>query len=140
MNSYEGSCSCGRIQVVFFTDFTPEHFALRSCQCEFCLKHSAVSVSDLNGVIFLSLPKDGHVPFRSGMRITDFHLCHNCKKYVAATWVDASEMRAVVNVNALKNLPTLPQPINVNFDGESKKERELRRKLTWTPCTIKLNL
>jgi hypothetical protein len=138
MNTYNGSCHCGNLHVVFTTSLAPETMAPRACQCSFCRKHATGAVSDPEGQLTFIMkdPEQVH-RYRFGLGITEFLICRNCGVYVGAHMPDdagacGNVMAHVLDDHARFNIPTVP----VIRSGEDEAGRRDRRRAAWTPSTV----
>jgi hypothetical protein len=130
--SLTGSCHCGAIRTRFETD---KPLAPRACQCSFCRRHSARSVSDPDGWVTLTLSVEP-VRYRFGAHTADFLICPRCGIYVgAATEIDGAPF-VVLNLNTFDDprLDLEGQPFD--YEGESVEARAARRRARWTPLAI----
>ena len=132
MAAHSASCHCGAIGIAFETD---KPLAPRACQCGFCRRHSARSVSDPEGQARITL--GGEVQrYRFGKKLADFLICARCGTYVGAVAELDGETFAVLNLNAFDepHLELAGEPYS--YDGESAEERNARRRQRWTPARI----
>ena len=130
--SYAGGCHCGNLRVRFRPDRTLDELDLRACQCSFCRRHGARTVSDAEGSLELTVLRSQDLTrLRFATRTADFLICRTCGVYVAAVLV-GSDPRATLNVNALDALD-LREARPVSYYGESAAERRERRRVCWTP-------
>ncbi len=130
--SYAGGCHCGNLRVRFRPARTLDELDLRACQCSFCRRHGARTVSDAEGSLELTVLRSQDLTrLRFATRTADFLICRTCGVYVAAVLV-GSDPRAALNVNAL-DAPDPREARPVRYDGESAAERRERRRVRWTP-------
>ena len=132
MARHAGRCHCGALSVEFETA-TP--LAPRECQCSFCRKHHARSVSDPDGSAAITLGGQG-VRYRFGAALGDFLICGRCGVYLGAVQEIDGELYAVLNLTAFddphENLAGEP----MNYEGEAAEARTARRRARWTPARI----
>lgn len=125
---HAGSCHCGDTRFVFRTD---RPLAPRACQCGFCRRHNARTVSDPHGRVRL---ESGAmlVAYRFAARTADYLFCGRCGIYVGARQADGADRLMTLNLNAFddprRDLVARP----VRYDEESPEERQLRRRAMWT--------
>lgn len=133
--TYPGRCHCGDVAYSWRTAIAPRDWPIRACQCTFCRRHGALSVSDPDGSLEFRIARpETLIRYRFGLRITDFLICGNCGIYVAACMDSPRGKIAVISVNTLDPVPEgLPAPKPMNYDGESTGDRETRREQRWTP-------
>ena len=138
MPEYHGGCHCGAADVVLETAAPPDALVLRACQCSFCRRHGARTVTDPKGRLRISwrLP-DAAVHYRFGLRTADFLLCGRCGVYLAAVIADGDRRFATLNVNVLDDRASFTGAAEpVAYDGETADARMERRRRNWTPTTI----
>jgi hypothetical protein len=129
---HSGSCHCGAIRLEFHSD---KPLAPRACQCRFCRKHRARSVSDSEGQVVLTL--DGEVQrYRFGLRIAEYLICGRCGVYVSAVAEIDGATYAILNLNAFENPHPELEGTPFSYDGESAEQRNARRRQRWTPARI----
>ncbi len=110
---------------------------MRACQCGFCRKHDALSVSDPAGSLSFSAGDSGAlIRYRFGLRTADFVLCGNCGVYVGAVIRTGDARFGIINLHALDETPPgLPAAQPISYDGETTTGRVGRRAERWTPVT-----
>jgi hypothetical protein len=132
MALHTGGCHCGALRVEFES---AAPLALRACQCSFCRKHQARSVSDPEGSAALTLGPEA-VRYRFATGSCDFLLCGRCGVYVGAVQRIDGRFYAVLNLTAFDaprpELPDTP----MDYEGENAETRAARRRARWTPATI----
>ncbi len=113
----------------------PAEWSVRACQCGFCRKHDALSVSDPAGRLsFLAADPGAVVRYRFGLRTADFLLCGHCGVYVGAVIPTAEGRFGIFNLHALDEAPPgLPAAQPISYDGETPTGRTGRRAERWTP-------
>jgi hypothetical protein len=135
-----GECHCGRVEVSFETALSPGELEVRACQCSFCRRHGAKTVTDAGGRLVISAEDGALVRYRFGLRTADFLLCRTCGVYVAAVISDGAEERATLNaagmmIEGLWDRAAEP----IRLDHEDAEARRKRRHRNWTPTTIVSN-
>ncbi|MDX1498642.1 MAG: hypothetical protein R3176_02015 [Woeseiaceae bacterium] len=137
IGTWSGSCYCRAIGFRYETALSPAEWSVRACQCGFCRKHDALSVSDPGGSVSFSAAEPGAlVRYRFGLKTADFLLCRNCGVYVGAVISAPAGRFGIINLHALDEPPAglrAAQP--VSYDGESTTGRTGRRAERWTPVT-----
>ncbi len=134
MTLLHGECHCGRVEVSFETALAPETMEIRACQCSFCRRHGARTVTDPNGSLTIAAPAGGLSRYRFGLRTADYLLCANCGVYIAAVINDGAEKRATLNATGLMIEDMHDRtPTPVNLDSEDASGRRDRRHRNWTP-------
>ena len=132
MARHAGRCHCGALRVEFETD---KPLAPRECQCSFCRKHHARSVSDPDGSAQLTL--DGEtIRYRFGTGSGDFLICGQCGVYVGVAQAIDGQLYAVLNLTAFDDPHDELAGEPMNYDGETAERRTARRRARWTPARI----
>ena len=136
MARYTGSCHCGGVTVEFETPTDPAALPLRECQCGFCRRHGAISVSDPKGRIrYIEVRPGALKRYQFGMKSIDFILCHECGVYLGATMTEnGRDTFATTNIRTYADrarFTQTPQPIV--YEQEDLETRRARRRQRWTP-------
>jgi hypothetical protein len=132
MARHTGRCHCGALSVEFETD---KLLAPRECQCSFCRKHHARSVSDPEGSAIITLGGET-IRYRFSTGVGDFLICGRCGVYVGVVQAIAGQLYAVLNLAAFDDPhEDLPGEVMV-YDGETAQSRTARRRARWTPARI----
>jgi len=138
--TYQGGCHCGRLQVSFTTEKAATELPLRACQCMFCRRHGALTTSDPEGEVVLTVaevPAGGW--YRFGIGVTDFWVCPGCGVYVGAHVEVGGEGRAVVNTRALEQAREFTQgPTAMDYGDETREGRLARRARIWSPARVRV--
>lgn len=132
-----GSCHCGAIQVDLTLSRPPGELRLRACQCGFCGRRGARTISDPEGEATVrAAGPDSLTRYRFGLRTADYLLCAACGAYVAALQPDDPPI-GVVNVGGL-GVPEFDErePEPVDYSGEGVEARLARRRSYWMPVTL----
>lgn len=127
-----GACHCGAIRIEFDTE---ARLAPRACQCSFCRRHGARTVSDPEGSAVLRLgPETLH--YRFGTGTTDFVICGRCGIYVGAVTEIDGAAYATLNLNAFDDprLDLASEP--ASYEGEEATAKAERRRRNWTPARL----
>ena len=133
MSGYEGSCHCGAVSVRFETLLAPEAVDVRACQCSFCRRHGAKTVSDPDGELRLRFREGDVERYRFGTSTSDFLLCRRCGAFIAAT----IEGFAVLNVVGTAIAALAGRDARaVDYDAEGADTRLARRGARWTPLVV----
>jgi hypothetical protein len=132
MTRHTGHCHCGALGVEFETG---KPLAPRECQCSFCRKHHARSVSDPDGLAMLTLCSDV-VRYRFGTGLGEFLICVRCGVYVGVVQDIGGELYAVLNLTAFDDPHEGVAGEPMNYDGETAEQRTTRRRARWTPARI----
>lgn len=129
---HEGRCHCGAIRVAFETG---KPLAPRACQCGFCRKHGARTVSDPEGSAELALGPEP-LRYRFGLGATDFLICGRCGVYVGALVEIDGGAYATLNLNAFDDPRLDLEAAPVSYDGEGAAAKTERRLARWTPAQL----
>jgi hypothetical protein len=134
---YDGSCHCGAIRATLYATRPASELEVRACQCSFCTRHGAKTVSDPAGRCRFEI--DGAAlswylfETRTGMSL----ICNRCGMYAGVMIEDDGNVWSVLNARGLaiaefKDRTAEPRV----YDGETPEQRIARRKTTWTPTEI----
>ena len=130
---FEGSCHCGAVTFTFETAVPPARWQTRACQCTFCRRHAARTISDHEGSVAFRVDEAALQRYRFGLGTAEFFVCRNCGVYLAAVLTSARGQFATLNINALRDPVDVESPVKVSYDRESVDERQRRREEGWTP-------
>lgn len=132
-----GSCHCGAIRATLHASKPAAELEVRACQCSFCTRHGAKTVSDPGGRCRFEI--DGaalsyyQFETRTGMSL----ICNRCGMYAGVMIEDGDNVWSVLNARglAIPELASRAAEAKV-YDGETADERIARRKSMWTPTEI----
>jgi hypothetical protein len=134
-----GGCHCGFLRFSLVTPSAPPpSLAPRACQCTFCRKHGARTVSDpaFRARVVVRAP-DALVPYRFARRATASLLCNRCGVYVGGYLEEPPHAWVTLNANAFDDPnPAPPGATPVSYDAETDDARLARRKARWTPADL----
>lgn len=137
-HAHEGACHCGAIRATFKSTRSPGTLQIRACQCGFCRRHAAMTVSDPDGRVVLDIDqgKAGHYQFAT--RSAASLVCKSCGVYAGALLLEGDKAWSALNVRGLA-LPAFIDRIAepVAYDAETAEQRITRRKSKWTPTEIR---
>ena len=129
---HEGGCHCGAIRIAFGTG---RPLAPRACQCGFCRRHDARSVSDPEGEAILTFAVEP-VRYRFASGSADYLICPRCGIYVGAVTEIEGRLLVTLNLNAFDD----PNPglagVPVSYEGEGAEAKAERRRARWTPLRV----
>jgi hypothetical protein len=96
----------------------------------------ARAVADPDGRLIVSVGDIERLrKYRFGLRTADYLICADCGVYVAA--IAGDDAKAIVIISALDDQKAFSrEPVPVDFDGESREQREARRRLRWMRVEI----
>jgi hypothetical protein len=132
-----GSCHCGAIRATLQASRPAAELEVRACQCSFCTRHGAKTVSDPAGRCRFEI--DGAAlswylfETRTGMSL----ICSRCGAYAGVIVEDGDHVWSVLNARGLaiaelKDRAAVPR----DYEGETGEQRIARRKSNWTPTEI----
>ncbi len=129
-----GVCHCADVVVRFST--AKESITPRACQCDFCRRHGAKTVTDNNG--FAEIVANGTlVRYRFGLMSADFLLCAKCGVYIGAALEADGITRVSLNSVGLQLQPWMDDVADpIDYSGETLHERLDRRRVRWTPARV----
>jgi hypothetical protein len=132
-----GHCHCGAIRVEFEPGKPVADLPVRACQCGFCRRKDAKTVSDPEGHLHVTAAPGAIRRYRFGRNTADFLLCAECGEYVAAVMQEGEHWFGVVNVRGTQMHPFADRKADpVVYDDEDAGDRVARRAAKWTPATI----
>lgn len=132
MSGLTGGCHCGAIRIVLET---AKPLSPRACQCSFCRRHGARTVSDPEGSATLALGGPV-IRYRFATKSSDYILCATCGVYLGAVAEIDGATYATLNLNAFDDprLDLVAEP--VSYDGEDAAAKGERRRAKWTPARL----
>jgi hypothetical protein len=131
---HAGSCHCGALTLEFHS---AKPLAPRACDCSFCRKHGARSVSDPDGhATIRSAAGRDPLRYRFGLKTADFLICSRCGVYVAAVIDIEGQSYSVLNLNTFEDSHSEIPGQPMSYEGESAEDRTERRRRVWTPTQI----
>jgi hypothetical protein len=135
--TYVGQCHCGAIRGSLAASKPAAELQVRACQCGFCTRHGAMTVSDPNGRATFEIERAALTRYQFGTRSGISLLCARCGMYAGAILEDGDEVWSVLNVRGLaiaEFKDRTAQP--VVYEGETPEARIARRKSRWTPTEM----
>ena len=79
-----GGCHCGAIGLQMSLPRPPEEEIVGACQCSFCRKHNARTVSDPKATARLVVNEPAYLQrYRFGLSASEVVLCRRCGVYLA---------------------------------------------------------
>jgi hypothetical protein len=132
-----GQCHCGAIRAELSTAKAAAALQARSCQCAFCRRHGAITVSDPDGRVLWTIDPRALVSYAFATRSGRILLCGKCGVYAGVVLEEGGAAWSVLNVRGLavpEFLGRAGEP--VCYDGETAARRRARRKASWTPAEI----
>jgi hypothetical protein len=136
--TYAGNCHCGAIRGTLHATKPAAELQMRSCQCGFCTRHGAMTVSDPAGRAEFQIERAALATYQFGTRTGTSLLCARCGMYAGVMIEDGGKVWSALNVRGLA-IPEFAgrtaEP--VVYEGETAAQRIARRKAKWTPTEIK---
>ncbi len=135
--SYSGTCHCGAIHGTLHATKPAAELQVRACQCSFCTRHGAMTVSDPAGRATFAIDRAALTKYQFGTRTGTSLICARCGMYAGVMLEDGGKTWSVLNIRGLaipEFLGRTPDP--VAYDGETPVQRIARRKAKWTPTVI----
>ena len=98
----------------------------RTCDCEFCKKHSASYISDPSGKLIFTINEQSKLnKYHQGSGIVDFLVCNNCGVLVGGCYEEYGILFSAVNIKAVASISigneTIVSP--KNMDDKDKIQR-----------------
>lgn len=135
---FQGNCHCGAIRGTLIASKPAAELQVRACQCSFCTRHGAMTVSDPAGRATFDIERAALATYQFGTRTGTSLICARCGMYAGVMLEDGGKVWSVLNVRGLA-IPEfqgrLPEP--VVYEGETPAQRIARRKSKWTPTEIR---
>ncbi|HWA60427.1 MAG TPA: aldehyde-activating protein [Caulobacteraceae bacterium] len=132
MTLLTGTCHCGALRAQFETA-DPEALQVRACQCGFCRRHGARTVSDPAGHLRFSFSEAATSRYRFGTGSGDFLICRGCGAYMGVVMDSVGVLNvAAADIGSLASKPAEPMV----YDDEAADAKRLRRLERWTPVTV----
>ncbi len=139
-HNLHGQCHCGAIQVTLATGKTADALQVRACQCGFCTRHGAMTVSDPDGHATFVVREGQLQAYQFATRTGTSLICQTCGVYVGVMLKDGGDVWSVMNVRGLAVTELLNRTAEpVSYDNETAEQRIARRKAKWTPTKIQLS-
>lgn len=137
--TYSGQCHCGAIRATLVSVRPAQELQVRACQCSFCTRQGAMTVSDPAGSAEIVIAEDQVTPYQFGTRTGTSLLCRTCGVYAGVIVEDGGKTWSALNVRglALDGFGGRTAEPMV-YDGETPPARLDRRKKKWTPTTVRI--
>ena len=136
--TYSGACHCGAIRGTPAATKPAAELQVRACQCGFCTRHGAMTVSDPAGRAIFEIERAALTKYQFGTRTGTSLLCARCGMYAGVMLEDEGRVWSVLNVRGLairEFKDRVAEP--VVYEGEAPEARIARRKAKWTPTEIR---
>jgi hypothetical protein len=135
--TFQGQCHCGAIRGTLVASKPAAALQVRACQCGFCTRHGAMTVSDPAGRSTFAIERAALTKYQFGTRTGTSLLCARCGMYAGVILEDGGKAWSVLNVRGLA-IPEFKGRVAepVVYEGEAPEARIARRKAKWTPTEI----
>lgn len=132
-----GSCHCGAIRARLDASRPARELEVRACQCSFCTRHGAKTVSDPAGHCRFEVDRAALSWYRFETGTSLSLICNRCGMYAGAIIEDGDKLWSILNARALA-IPELSDRAAAPrvYESETAEERIARRKAMWTPTEI----
>ena len=133
MTVYEGGCHCGNVRYQYCTEQPPSDWSVRRCTCTYCLRLAARYTSGPGTSLRVTVLYASMIQrYEFGTRTADFLRCNRCGVMVFACSGKGDNCIAVLNINTLDDVETLPVQVQpADFEGEEVADRLARRQANW---------
>jgi hypothetical protein len=135
--TFAGQCHCGAIRGTLYATKPAAELQVRACQCSFCTRHGAMTVSDPAGRAVFEIDRYALSRYQFGTRTGTSLICARCGMYAGVVLEEDGRVWSVLNVRGLavpEFSTRLPEPFV--YEGETPEQRIARRKQKWTPTEI----
>ena len=131
MHELKGSCHCGNIEFILFTQKSANDLVPRRCSCSMCRRHGASYISDPGARLVLRYRDPSLLSvYRLGHGTAQWIICSSCGVLTAVVCEIDDRLRAVVRVQSMVEHAFLAEA-PTDFEAESVAERLERRARTW---------
>jgi hypothetical protein len=138
---HRGACHCGAIRAELTVTEPADRIEVRACQCGFCTRHGALTVSDPAGRAVIDIEAAQFAPYTFATATSTSLICRSCGVYAGAILVDGDSTWSIVNARGMAVAAFMGRPGSArSYDDETAAERIARRKQKWTPTEIRLKL
>lgn len=138
LHEFAGACHCGAFKVALAFTRPAAAIETRSCQCGFCARHGAITVSDPAGRATIEIDRRHYAPYQFASRSATSLICGRCGTYVGGVLAEGSATWSIANTRGLAMAAfagRIGEP--KVYDHETAAERTARRKQRWTPTEIR---
>ncbi len=136
-HTHHGACHCGAIRMTLSFTTAPDATEVRSCQCGFCARQGARTISDSAGHALIEI--DGAVVrrYQFGTKTATSLICGRCGTYAGAYVEADGKTWSIANARGLAIAPFAHRDGRpMVYEQETAEQRTARRKLRWTPTEI----
>ncbi len=134
--SIHGQCQCSNIKTKWnCIDYS---MSPRACQCDYCSNKQAAYVSKPGSLFELSIiDKQHHRQVKQGSETATFHECSYCNSLIAVTVEIDQILYGILNAKFLNNKFEFSEPVETNFENQSKQLKLDRWQKNW--CFAKIS-
>src|SRR5690349_24940202 len=101
VSALSGTCHCGAIRGTLAATKPAAELQVRACQCGFCTRHGAMTVSDPAGRATFAIERAALTKYQFGTRTGASLLCGRCGMYAGVMLEDEGSVWSVLNVRGL---------------------------------------
>ena len=140
-HTFLGHCHCGAIDVTLRFTRPADETQVRSCQCGFCTRQGAMTISDPAGQSVIDIHAGHFSTYKFATQSATSLICGNCGTYAGILLQDGDRMWSVANARGLA-IPDFKDRAGVpmQYEHETLNERINRRKQRWTPTEIRFKV
>lgn len=138
---FEGACHCGAIRVRLAFSKPADDVQTRSCQCGFCTRQGAVTVSDPDGRAVIEIHVGHFSTYQFGTRSATSLICGHCGVYAGVMLQQGDRIWSVANIRGLAIEAFRDRAgVPMHYEHETAAERIARRMQKWTPTELKFKV
>src|SRR5947207_9266171 len=100
-STFAGTCHCGAIRGTLAATKPAAARPVRSCQCGFCTRHGAMTVSDPGGRAVFEIDRSALTKYQFGTRTGTSLICGRCGMYAGVILEDGGKIWSVLNARGL---------------------------------------
>ncbi|MEZ5855513.1 MAG: hypothetical protein R3D67_12520 [Hyphomicrobiaceae bacterium] len=140
-HTFTGRCHCGAVTAELKFTRPAEEMQVRSCQCEFCIRHGSLTASDPAGHAIFQIEAGALQPYRFGTNTAMAIICRHCGAYAGIAYTDGGRTWSAANMRGL-GVEEFKERVGVQmfYEDETPTERVERRKQKWTPTEVRFKL
>jgi hypothetical protein len=140
-HSHQGSCHCGAIRVTLSFTTPPDATEVRSCQCGFCARQGARTISDPAGHAIIEIDDAVVRRYQFGTKTATSLVCGRCGTYAGAYVEADGKTWSIANARGLAIAQFAHREGKpMVYEQETAYQRTARRKVRWTPTEIVLRV
>ena len=138
---FRGGCHCGAITVELRLTKDADAIMVRACQCGFCTRQGAMTISDPAGSAMFEMHAGHFSAYRFATGTATSLICGNCGVYCGVLLQEGDLTWSVANVRGLAIAEFKGRtPVPMHYEHETAAERIERRKQRWTPTEIRFRV